>query len=365
MLPFPLDTVLFIIYATVFLLGSLFGSFFNVCIYRIPRRHFRLTADNARAMRRNQPPDGGNSTLKRLLRPVWRVLHLLGLHPDQSPPPIPPEVAERLEPLHDQDYVTINDFADALDARLEPDDLDRYGDTVLRYTEEHPESIAFPGSHCPACRTPIQPWDNIPILSFLLLRGRCRHCGAGIAWRYPMVELLTALVFVGVVAQFAISPQAFAYLIFTSLLIVISGIDIDHQLIPDVLTVPGIVLGLAAVTLTPIRWQDSLLGVLVGGGLIWGTGFAGSLVFRKEAMGGGDVKLMAMIGAFLGWKMALVTVFCASLAGAVAGLLLKAITGKSYIPFGPFLALGALIALLFGPRMLLWYMGTWNPALMP
>lgn len=366
MLVNTLDSVMNIIYAIVFVLGSLFGSFFNVCMYRIPRVHFRLTAQALDDMRHNRHQAKAMSFAARyLVRPMLTILHALALHPGPVAGPIPADVVERLAPMQDQDYVTLNDFGDALDAQLGENEAETYGDAVLQYATQHPESIAFPGSHCPHCQTPIKPWDNLPILSFLLLRGRCRSCHAAISWRYPFVELLTALLFVGLVAQFGLTPETLVYLIFVSLLVIISGIDFDHQLIPDILSVPGILLGLALVPLSPIQWPDAVLGMLAGGGIIWITGFLGALVFKKEAMGGGDVKLMAMIGAFLGWKMVLLTIFFGSLAGAIIGIVFKLVTGKEYIPFGPFLSIGALAALLIGQRVLMWYGGYWNQLLFP
>ncbi len=145
------------------------------------------------------------------------------------------------------------------------------------------------------------------------------------------------------------------YLIFVSALLVISFIDIDHRIIPDNISLPGILLGFLASFLLPLHWYESLLGILGGGGVILAVGYLGELVFKKEAMGGGDVKLLAMIGAFLGWKLALLTIFFGSLVGAAIGVVMKLFTGDDYIPFGPFLSIGALAALFFGERFLHWY----------
>ena len=361
-----LDMFMYTIYAVAFLLGSLFGSFFNVCMYRIPRIHFRLTPQDLDDIRQNRLENRDESfTARFLVRPLFNFLHFLGISSGRFTGSIPADVVERLAPMQDQDYVTLNDFADALEANLDEEEAGQYGDAVLQYASQQPESIAFPGSHCPQCQTLIKPWDNIPILSFLLLRGRCRHCGVGISWRYPCIELLTALLYVGIVTQFGLTPESLIYVVFASLLLIISGIDLDHQLIPDVLSVPGILLGVAAIPLSPISWQNAFLGILAGGGIIWITGFLGALAFKKEAMGGGDVKLMAMIGAFLGWKMVFLTIFFASVTGALIGILFKIFTGKEYIPFGPFLSIGALLALFFGPRLLFWYWGYWNQLFIP
>ncbi len=227
---------------------------------------------------------------------------------------------------------------------------------VCIYRIPRQESIVFPGSQCPHCNQHIQPRDNIPIVSYLLLGGKCRFCHAEISWRYPLVEALTGGLFLYTVHHFSIGWETLVYLVFISSLIVISFIDIDHRIIPDVISLPGILLGFfAAVFVLPLHWYDSLIGILLGGGIILGIGILGELLFKKEAMGGGDVKLLAMIGAFLGWKLALLTIFFGSLAGAVIGLLRRIITGDEYIPFGPFLALGALAALFLGERFLHWY----------
>jgi leader peptidase (prepilin peptidase)/N-methyltransferase len=228
---------------------------------------------------------------------------------------------------------------------------------VCIYRIPRQESIVFPPSHCPACGVQIKPWDNIPVLSFVFLGGKCRSCHAKISWRYPLVELLTASLFLAFVYSYSFVPLTFVYLVFVSALIVISFIDLDHRIIPDKISLPGVAVGVAASYVLPIAWYESIIGALVGGGVIMATGYGGSLIFKKEAMGGGDVKLMAMIGAFLGWKMALLTIFFASLVGAIVGIVVKISTGKEYLPFGPFLSLGALFALSFGQQLLFWY---WN-----
>ncbi len=226
---------------------------------------------------------------------------------------------------------------------------------VCIYRIPQGESIVFPGSHCPRCNHALTPWDNIPVISFLLLRGKCRFCQAPISWRYPLVELLTAGLFLLVVHSFSLTWSTLVYLILTSAFIVISFIDFDHQIIPDKISLPGILIGFAASFVLPLHWYDSLLGILFGGGIIMAVGYLGEWVFKKEAMGGGDVKLMAMIGAFLGWKSALLTIFFASLIGAIIGIVMKRITGKEYLPFGPFLSIGAFLTFLWGERFLLWY----------
>jgi len=232
---------------------------------------------------------------------------------------------------------------------------------VCIYRIPRQESIAFPASHCPHCQQPIKPWDNIPVLSYLLLGGKCRACRVPIAWRYPAVEALTAGIFVVLLHTYGISYELLWYLILLCALLVISFIDFDHRIIPDVISLPGIVLGLSASYFLPITWFEAVLGAVVGGGLIFAVGSVGGWVFKKEAMGGGDVKLMAMIGAFLGWKLALLTIFFASLVGAVIGIIQKIKTGQEYIPFGPFLSLGAVFALFVGNPLIRWYVGLLFP----
>lgn len=363
MTPDYFDNFMYVVYVIIFLLGSLFGSFFNVCIYRIPRIHFTLTVQDIEALEHDRP---SHSLLTRyLIAPLLNMLQFLGIHPGWHHDPVPPEIQEQLAPMAEQDYITLNDFADALESHLGEEYAQQYGDAILQHTTRNPESIVFPGSHCPECQAPIDPWDNIPIISFLLLKGKCRTCGTKISWRYPLIEFLTAALYVGLIMQFGLKPTAFAYIVFASLLLVISCIDLDHKLIPDILSVPGIILGILAIPFLPIDWQDSLLGILVGASIIWLTGFLGALVFKKEAMGGGDIKLMAMIGAFLGWKMVFLTIFFGSVAGALIGIVFKLLTGKDYIPFGPFLSIGALLALYIGPQVLFWYWGYWDQVFFP
>ncbi len=321
-------------YITTFLFGLLFGSFFNVCIYRIPRLHLTLTDASFANLRKGA---------------------------------IPLEILSQLEPLKDQEYIGEDAFLDALEKTIGEEHLEHYGPEIFKHASRRRESIVFPGSHCPHCNSAIMPWDNIPVLSFIILQGKCRSCGARISPRYPFVELLTAMLFVLLVHQFGITLQTFIYLLFVSGLLIISFVDIDHTIIPDVISKPGILIGVIASfsPSIPLRWHDAVLGALVGSGLILLIVYVGPLIFKQEAMGLGDVKLMAMIGAFLGWKFALITIFFGSFLGAVAGgilILFGKTTLKSYLPFGPFLCAGALISLLFGTQLSAWY---WNLFLPP
>ena len=232
---------------------------------------------------------------------------------------------------------------------------------VCIYRLPRQESIAWPGSHCPKCSHPIAWYDNIPILSYLTLAGRCRHCAVRIPFRYPLVEVLNASGYVGLLWVFGPSLVAVAYCLFYSALLVVAGTDLTHKIIPNAVTFPGIIVGIVcAATVLPLGFLDSLLGVLVGGGILWLLAWASPYLFGKEGMGGGDIKLLAMIGAFLGWKPALMTIMVGSLLGSLVGVTLIAaqvIKREDYIPFGPFLVCGALVALFFGQSILGWYHG--------
>jgi leader peptidase (prepilin peptidase)/N-methyltransferase len=216
------------------------------------------------------------------------------------------------------------------------------------------ESLITPASRCPSCRQPVRWWDNIPVISFLILRGRCRDCGQPISWRYPLVELANGIGYGLLVWQFGLGLPTAVYAVLYSSLLVITFIDLDHQIIPDRITLPGMVVGLAASSvILPLGFVNALIGLLLGGGLFYGVAAA-----SRGGMGGGDIKLIAMIGAFLGWKQALLTIFIGALTGSVIGLFLMVFKGKSRkhpVPFGPFLSLGAVVSLFAGPAIWNWY----------
>ena len=232
---------------------------------------------------------------------------------------------------------------------------------VCIYRLPRQESIAWPGSHCPKCSHPIAWYDNIPILSYFTLAGRCRHCTGRIPFRYPLVEILNASGYIGLLWVFGPSWVTVAYWLFYSALLVVAGTDLSHKIIPNAVTFPGIIVGIVcAATVLPIGFLDSLLGILVGGGILWLLAWASPYLFGKEGMGGGDIKLLGMIGAFLGWKPAVMTIMVGSLLGSLVGVTLIAaqvIKREDYIPFGPFLVCGALVALFFGQSILDWYHG--------
>ncbi|HEY5649239.1 MAG TPA: prepilin peptidase, partial [Nitrospiria bacterium] len=217
------------------------------------------------------------------------------------------------------------------------------------------EPVAVSRSRCPSCHHPIRWWDNIPLFSFLILRGRCRDCGVRISWRYPLVELANGLAYFFLVWRFGLAPQVLVYGVFVSALLVVTFIDLDHKIIPDRITLPGMIIGLlASAFLLPTGFFNGLLGLLLGGGLLYGVA-----VLSRGGMGGGDIKLIAMIGAFLGWKATLLTILLGALTGSVVGMFLMIFRGKDRkfpVPFGPFLSLGALTALFWGSAIWSWYM---------
>jgi leader peptidase (prepilin peptidase) / N-methyltransferase len=224
-------------------------------------------------------------------------------------------------------------------------------------------SIIYPASRCSSCNNPIRPYDNIPILSYIFLGGKCRVCGSKISTRYPFVEFLNAALYVLVFWRFGLGWYLPVYFIFCSALVVIIFIDLDFQIIPDRITLPGILIGLIAGSfLLPdpfmrydlLGFQSSIAGFLSGGGLFYAVA-----VLSRGGMGGGDIKMMAMVGSLMGWKSVLMTTFFGSLTGAVVGIFLMVLKGKgrkTKIPFGPFLALGTLVTLFYGQEILSWYL---------
>jgi len=231
---------------------------------------------------------------------------------------------------------------------------------VCIYRIPEKRSIVSPPSSCMNCGARIKPWQNVPVISYLILKGQCAECGVKIGWRYPLVELLTALLFTAVSFRFGVSGQTAVYWLLSAALVVITFIDLDHQIIPDVISLPGIPIGFACSFFLPhLTWQDSLLGILVGGGSLFLVAYLYSFLTGKDGMGGGDIKLLGMLGAFLGWQAMLPVIFFSSLLGTLVGIptmLLKKENGKFAIPFGPFLATGALTYLFFGRKIIAWYL---------
>ncbi|MEN8140316.1 MAG: prepilin peptidase [Thermodesulfobacteriota bacterium] len=216
-------------------------------------------------------------------------------------------------------------------------------------------SIVFPASHCPHCQTPLAWFDNIPVLSFLILKGRCRSCHASISWQYPLVEMAMALLSLALAYRFGLGPAFFIYFVYVAALLAIIVIDLYHQIIPDVISLPGIILGLAASFALPgLNWLASLLGILIGGGIFYAIALGYYLITKRQGMGGGDIKLLAMIGAFQGWQAIPFVIFASSLLGTFIGLgamIKQGKGGQTKIPYGPFLASAALLYLFFSPAI--------------
>lgn len=219
------------------------------------------------------------------------------------------------------------------------------------------ESVLRPGSRCRSCGAPVRWVHNLPVVAWLLLRGRCASCGARIGWLYPVVELATAAVWIGHAAAWGATPRALSGAVLLTLLLAIAIIDARHFLIPDELSLGGLAIGfLLSILPGPPSVPESAIGSIVGVGLLWIVAIAGSAAFGREAMGGGDIKLMAMLGAFLGWQGALLTIFLGALLGTLVFLPI-AWRSDRLVPFGVFLALGAVADFYFGDALLTWYFG--------
>ena len=244
---------------------------------------------------------------------------------------------------------------------------------VCIYRMPQGKSVVWPGSHCPLCEKRIPWYDNIPFISYLLLRGKCRFCGLRISPRYLIVELLTAIMFVLLLNRFGLTYDFFLYLVLTCSLIIATFVDIKHRIIPDEISIGGIILGLVLYAIKGLNLQlktynfqpvlNSFLGIIVGGGVIYLTGFIFDLVYFKllkkppiqgetESMGGGDVKLLAMIGAFLGWQRVIIVFFLAPFFGVIAGIINLVVKKDHTIPYGPFLSLAAIVSIFWIDRII-------------
>jgi len=234
---------------------------------------------------------------------------------------------------------------------------------VCIYRIPREKSIVNPPSACPGCEKPIRPYDNIPILSYIFLKGKCRDCGTKISIRYPLVELLTGIFFLLLYQKFGLTFELLVFMIFLSLLIVISFIDLDFQIIPDILSIGGVVLGFILAIVRPFfrdlypifDYWESLKGIIVGGGLLFAIAWLYQFFTKREGMGGGDIKLLGMIGAFCGWKGVVFSLVSGSVLGTVVGIPLMILKGKDSkyaIPFGPFLSLGAIVYTFRGDNLI-------------
>jgi len=221
------------------------------------------------------------------------------------------------------------------------------------------ESLVRPASRCAACLRPLAWYENVPVVSWLVLGGRCRTCRAPVSKVYPLVELATAAVFAGAAAVYGLTWLLLVRLLFAAALIVLFVIDLRYRILPDAITLPGIAVGFAASWFLPPGWLSSLIGACTGGGVLLAIAEAYSRVRGHEGLGMGDVKMLAMIGAFLGWRLAMLTLVVASFTGSIVGVALIA-SGRgsmqAALPFGTFLALGAIVAAVAGEPILAWYL---------
>ncbi len=221
------------------------------------------------------------------------------------------------------------------------------------------ESVVSPPSHCPQCGYRIRFYDNIPLISYLVLGGKCRSCRTRITFQYPLVELVNGCLTLFLFMKFGVSLTFLVMFMLCSALVVITVIDLEHQIIPDVISIPGIVVGFAVAFFLPwLGWLNSLIGILAGGGSLLLVAYGYQLLTKKEGMGGGDIKLLAMMGAFLGWRAVPFIIFAASLVGSVIGItimFLQKKDSKLAIPFGPFLAFGAILYIFYGRQIIQWY----------
>lgn len=227
------------------------------------------------------------------------------------------------------------------------------------------ESVVTPSSHCPNCKAPIRWHDNIPVVSFFVLGGKCRDCRQPIRPRYMVIELLTGIVFLWLWLSYGLSVRAGVGAFLFSCLLVASVVDLEFQIIPDEVSLGGLGAGLILSTIFPsihgeiIWWKGllgSLIGAIAGGAMIYVTGVVGDFIFRKESMGGGDVKLLAMVGAVLGWKNVVLVFFLAPILALPLGLFLKYVRRIDTIPYGPFLSLAAWLAFIWGDKIIAWYL---------
>lgn len=229
---------------------------------------------------------------------------------------------------------------------------------ILRLPEEG-KSISYPASHCPSCSSPLRWYENIPVISYLFLRGKCSHCKVKISFQYPMVELLMGFLTLAIFTKFGLTVSGFGYFVFCAALLAIIWIDIHLQIIPDEISLSGIVAGFLFSFLNPyVTWQSSLLGILLGGGVLYGVAFLYFLIRKQEGMGMGDVKLLGMIGAFLGYQSLLFVIFFSSFTGTIVGLsamVKQKKGGATRIPFGPFLSLAAIVFLFFNQQIFYYF----------
>lgn len=238
---------------------------------------------------------------------------------------------------------------------------------VVIYRLPAKESFFMSRSRCPKCKKQIAWYDNIPVFAWLLLRAKCRKCKAPISWRYPLVELLVGLFTLAAFLKFGWSWLFLEMALFFFFLVICSFIDFDHMILPDVFTLSGIVIGFVLAFVMPNRTvMESFLGILLGGGGLWAVAYIYYILRKQDGMGGGDIKLLAWVGAVLGWKAIPFVIFSASIVGSIVGLIIMSKKTKkleTVIPFGPYIAAGAIAYALVGQEIAAWYFGLLLPGL--
>jgi leader peptidase (prepilin peptidase)/N-methyltransferase len=234
---------------------------------------------------------------------------------------------------------------------------------VCIYRLPRRESVTFPASRCTSCERRLSWYENVPVISWVLLRGRCRTCGTAVSVMYPAVEITTSAVFVGALVVYGLTPLMVVRVAFACALIVLFAIDLRHRILPNVITLPGIVVGFVTSLFLPPGWVSSLIGIVLGGGLPFAIAELYYRLRGVEGLGMGDVKMLAMIGAFLGWPAMLLSLILASISGSVIGLaLIVSRRGgmQAALPFGTFLAIGATVAAVAGDSMIAWYISLYR-----
>lgn len=230
---------------------------------------------------------------------------------------------------------------------------------VCIYRMPKHETVLWGRSRCLTCGRQIRAWENIPVVSFLILRGRCAGCRTPLSWQYPIVEVTTAIAFGCGAWLFGPTLLLVSRLVFAAAMIVLFTVDVNERILPNAITVPGIVVGLAFSLFTPPGFRDAVIGAVACSLALWGTGEVVSRLMGKDALGFGDVKMVAMMGAFLGWKLTLVSLFLASSLGSAIGIAIVVMTrNRDYmLPLGSFLAVGGLAAAASGDPLVAWYVG--------
>ncbi|MCG2712842.1 MAG: A24 family peptidase [Candidatus Omnitrophica bacterium] len=326
-----------IIKSMIFIFGLLIGSFLNVCIYRMPRSGKVEKEDFLKISGAQEQADK-----------IWQDLIVSGYIDEDG------FVERKFKKLRNKEKEE-GFILEGKDMRSKKQIFDIIDHSCELSIDEPKRSF------CPNCRKQVLWYDNIPLISYLMLTGRCRFCHKPIVFRYFFVEFLTAALLVILYGKFGLTAHFFVYSLLSCALVAATFIDFDFQIIPDEITLGGLAAGIVSSIIfpqlhnTPLRMQAliySILGMLAGGGSIYLIGRFGEIIFKKESMGGGDVKFMAMIGSILGWKLALLIFFLAPFFGAVVGIIARITKGAEVIPYGPYLSLAAFLVILWGNSIL-------------